>query len=397
MNRFFLVILLFSMFYFADAQQSVNKEIATIDVEPLTKTSVKPIKYIKTKAGIEVEFEDESNAFPKIISVNRPDVAEKINLMLQISYLSQVPGKYKDNDPYYYSDNNGECGRTVFLGYSIITVANKILKVELNSERTNCTGVGSANENKLDYFDLTTGNKIVFDDLFNKDHLAALKAGVINSFKQQLDNYEKDIKDKLKTSSEENDQEIFHGQLELYSQCKKYTSIGNFNNYVFKVLDGEIKIARNECWSNEFERGIDEYASPTFILKLSDYTSKLSAYGKYILGYSEVYAPPQILESKILRGLIADKYPITAVIKRINSDGSLDMYYWYNKVGIPIELHGKLINGVLTLVENDYHSETEKRWIPKANISAKVTNTKIEGFWENYKTKEKLKFTIEVN
>lgn len=386
-----------SIFSFAYAQQSINKEVAVIDVEPLTKTSVKPIKYIKTKTGIEVEFEDESNAFPKIISVNRPDVAEKINLMLQISYLSQVPGKYKDNDPYYYTDNNDECGRTVFLGYSIITVTNKILKVELNGERTNCTGVGFANENKLEYFDLITGNKIVFDDLFVKDHLATLKAEVINSFKQQFDNYERNIKDKLKTSSEKNDQEIYQGQLELYSQCKKYTSVESFSNYVFKVSKGEIKIVRNEWWSNEFERGVDEYASPSFIFILSDYASKLSEYGKYVMGYSEVYSPTRILESKILRGMIADKYPITAVIKRINRDGSLDMYYWYNKVGIPIELHGKLINGVVTLIENDYHNETEHRWIPKANISAKVTNTKIEGSWENYKTKEKLKLTLDVN
>jgi hypothetical protein len=386
-----------SFFAFAYGQQSISKEIADIDVEPLSKTSAKPIKYIKTKTGIEVEFEDESNAFPIIISVNRPDVAEKINLMLQVSYLSQVPGIYKDNDPYFYSDNNGECGQNVFLGYSIITVTNKIIEAELNSEKTYCTGIGSANENMIEYFDLVTGNKIVFDDLFNKDHLTNLKAEAINSFKQQFDNYEKDIKYKLKTSSEENDQEIYQGQLELYSQCKKYTSIESFNNYEFLLSKGEIKIVRNNCWSNEFERGIDEYASPSFIFKLSDYTSTLSEYGKYIMGYSEVYSPTRILESKILKGLIADKYPITAVIKRVYNDGSLDMYYWYNKVGIPIELHGKLINGVLTLVENDYHNETEHRWIPKANISAKVTNTKIEGFWENYKTKEKLKFKLDVN
>lgn len=397
MNRSFLVTLLISIFSYAHAQQLTNREIAVIDVEPLIKTAAKPIKYNKGDLGIEVEYEDESTAFPKIKSANRPDVAAKINLMLQISHLSQVPGKYKDDSPYFYSTNNGECGRKIFLSYSITTITSKILQIEINSERTYCTGVGSANETSIEYFDLTTGNKIVFDDLFNKENIGSLKAEVINSFKQQFENNVDDINEKIKLSNEKFDKDFYKEQLALYSKCKEYTSIEDFKNFVFMISKGEIKIIRNECWGNESERSVDEYASPSFQLNINSCSSKLSEYGKFILGYSNVYLPTTNLENKILKGMIADKYPISAVIKQIYSDGSLSMYYWYDKVGVPIELHGKLINGLLTLVENDYHSETEHRWIPKANISAQVNNTKIEGFWVNYKTKEKLKFTLDVN
>jgi hypothetical protein len=414
MRKIFFVIIIALFFLGFKTEKKLISTKAIIDVVSIKKTKVKPMTYIKNDSVIFIEFEGACGAFPVVLSKNRPDVAEKINLMLQITHLSQVPGKYKGNDPFFISNNGFECGYTNFLGYSITHISENIIEITINYEQVYCTGVGFANHSYIEQYDLRTGNKILFSDLFTKNGLDSIKEEVINSFRSQFDGYLSEITKLLKKKSrDESDIKRLNDQLKLYNECKDNTIPEYFNENEFIFSKEGITITRNYCWGNDAERGIDEYSLPTFFLKYKNYTSQLSDYGKYVLGFSEKYSPVTNFENKILRGLIANKYPIKAIFEKIYNDGSTTMKYWSDKAGIPIELFGDFKNNELSLVEYEGVDEEQqgeiptqftdkrkyekgKRWLPGANISAAFVDNKIEGSWTNTWTNEKLDFYLEI-
>jgi hypothetical protein len=397
MARLFFLVMWLPVFQILYAENYGNPESAIIDVVPLKECSEKPVKYVKNDSLFVLKYEEGKGAFPVIKSKNRPEVAEKINLMLQYTYLQQIPGHYENDDPFSISNNDYKCGQTTFLGYEVSCFSENILKVDINIEQNYCTGVGFDNQTQTQHYDLLTGDKIDVEDLFSKDGLASIKLEVLNLLKSKLQQHLSKIKKKIiekKYAKFENSKRL-NDQLALYVDCKANMSLQAFSDNInFIFLKDGIKFTRRHCWENESGRSMDEYETPSCFIKYKEHILKMSAYGKYISGYSKTPSLSTNINGKILKGTIDGKHSIQGIFNGGNSDGSLSMSYWYDSLKIPISLDGSLKNDTLKLVENDFYSEVEHRWIPKADLRLKVGNQNIEGFWINYKTKQKLKFTL---
>jgi len=329
--------------------------------------------------------------FPFIISNSNPLASEKINTYLNVDLLEIVPGSFK-KCPFekVMYDSANCCAHTDFENYSININSKTILSISINGETT---GAYSENANWNYNFNAITGDLIYPDELFTEAGYSKIKKQLISKRKAIVTEFLKGLNAQFISKKFEIDEERANDQKSIYEDCLQYIDDNDFIYGQFLIHKNFIVFTRERC-SNHGMRAVDDLGEFSDTLKISEISNLLSRYGKALLFVDTKECQnikPPISNTKILKGFINDKIPITCIFYRPYDDRSISIKYWYDKNKSVIEWRGTFRNkSKLNLIEDDYFDKKQDKWILKALINADVTADSIKGTWTNQKNGKKL-------
>ena len=329
--------------------------------------------------------------FPFIISNSNPLASEKINTYFNVDLLEIVPGSFK-KCPFekVMYDSANCCAHTDFENYSININSKTILSISINGETT---GAYSENANWNYNFNAITGDLIYPDELFTEAGYSKIKKQLISKRKAIVTEFLKGLNAQFISKKFEIDEERANDQKSIYEDCLQYIDDNDFIYGQFLIHKNFIVFTRERC-SNHGMRAVDDLGEFSDTLKISEISNLLSRYGKALLFEDTKECQnikPPISNTKILKGFINDKIPITCIFYRPYDDRSISIKYWYDKNKSVIEWRGTFRNkSKLNLIEDDYFDKKQDKWILKALINADVTADSIKGTWTNQKNGKKL-------
>jgi hypothetical protein len=329
----------------------------------------------------------EENIFPEVKCATKPRIEEKLNLFLQLEYLSHLPGKFVKNpfEDATYSSNRS--GITSLFDWKVNKKTGNVLSLTISGEST---GAYSENFDNYENFDLRNGNSIALFEVFAKNRSDELAKKLNLVVKKTIANFLKEIKPSKNKKISKVDEETFADQVLLYKSCLEGVLDYKLDYYKFYFTKTGITFVRGRC-SNHAMRAIDDLDSYFVHIPYKEIDSFLTTYGRDLIHNKSENSNTNSPEGKIFKGKINNKYPITALIKKINEDGSLEMNYWYNKVNKPIEWSGNFTKNHFSMSEIDSENNSTI-----ATIEADfINNKKIIGTWTNDSTKEVLKLELE--
>jgi len=334
----------------------------------------------------------DKNKFP-VVSLSRNETVEsKINTFLQLEQLEHLPGMFKKNpfEKITYGHDDGTGGSVNFYDYSSNATISNILSLTLNGE---ATGAYSEHFDYYYNFDLRTGNKILMQQLFTEEGLNKLTQILNQQVKNEIDDYLIEIQknaDTQKLIAE--DSEALNDEVGMYEECLNDVMNYKPEYYSFYFTVDSIVFERERC-SNHAMRALDDLDKFDISIAFKDLKPYLSSYGESLLSNSMEHIQTPSPEGKMYKGFINGKYPLHAMISRIEEDGSFSMLYWYDKTKTPIEWTGSFNDPGFSMVEYEEHGDSN---IKIAEITAKwIDNNRIAGTWTNSKTNEVLKLELE--
>lgn len=328
----------------------------------------------------------EDNKFPVVKSPEHLKIAEKINTFLQMRYLDHVPGIFKKH-PFENVMYEPDAKRSYvsFFEWTPLKTPKNLLSIEISGEST-----GAYPESFINYenFDLQTGDQILLSNLFTKAGTLAMEKILNRRIKKEISDYIVDIKaaikENKKTTSDDTD------QLDMYNECLDGIENNNMEYYSFFLGKDSITFVRGRC-SNHALRALDDLDTFHERFSYKQIDSYLSVLGKKILYGSTDEKLTTIPDARIFKGNIDKKYPITLLVERIYSDGSLSARYWYDKYKQPIALSGKYVNGHFKFSEEAEADPSADAVGVKAEITADwLNNKRIVGTWRDIHTNKVL-------
>jgi len=332
-----------------------------------------------------------SGEFPFIISDSNPLAAEKINTYLNVDLLEIVPGSFKKCPFERVMSNSGSfSANTDFEEYSININSKTILSISIKGETS-----GAYPENaSWDYnFNAITGDVIFPDELFTEAGYLKIKKQLISKRKAKVTTFLKELSAQFKSKKFEVDEERANDQKSIYENCLQYIGDDDFLYGQFSIHRDFIVFTRERC-SNHAMRAADDLGEFSDTLKIAEISNLLSRYGKALLFKDTkecLNIKPPIYNTKILKGFINDKIPITCIFYKPYDDESIRLKYWYDKNKSIIDWRGTFKNkSKLNLIEEDYFDKKQDKWILRALIKADVTADLIKGTWTNQKDGKKL-------
>lgn len=326
----------------------------------------------------------ENYNFPAVSFVVKPNVEKKINTFLQVNELEFIPDSGKNPFELASTATNSYRNFVYFLGWKKLETPKNILSLEMEGEAS-----GAYSEHFVNYknFDLRTGNFINLKDLFEPESIPSVQKLVNEKITKEITDYIDEVK---KNRNSEDDKEV----IRMYEECLEYVKDGSLEYVEFFFGQDKITVVRGRC-SNHAMRALDDLDEYFVELPFSQIEKYWSSYSKNLLSKTDKPVRQNTIENKLYKGTIDGKYPVTLFIKELYEDGSFSAFYWYNKNKKLIEWSGNFKNNHISIIENDYHSEELKKWIPRAYIEAEVNGKKISGTWQDYKTKKYLKLELE--
>jgi len=330
------------------------------------------------------------NKFPEIHYNKNLRVEEKINTSLQLEYLEHLPNVFKSNpfEKVMYDEKNC-CSYVSFYEWKKNTTPKNILSIVINGE-----GSGAYPEEFECYnnFDLRTGNQILLTNIFTKKGKEEIAKTLNQKIKNSIQKFLYEIKDSIKNNNLDKDEkERIEEQITMYEDCIQNVDDNNLEYAEYYFEKDSLIFIRGRC-SNHAMRAIDDLYTFKNSFSYKELEKDLSIYGKNLINGSSENKISVNPETKFYKGKINNKYAITATITNIDSDNVVEMYYWYDKVKIPIEWSGKFKNMHFSLTE--YNQDFIKE-MPLAIIEAQLIDNKIIGTWKNNETKEVLKLELE--
>ena len=332
-----------------------------------------------------------SGEFPFIISNSNPLASEKINTYLNVDLLEIVPGSFK-KCPFekVMADASNCCAYTDFEEYSININSKTILSISISGETS---GAYPENANWDYNFNAITGDIIYPDELFTEAGYSKIKKQLISKRKAIVTKFLKELNAQFKSKKFEVDEERANDQKFIYEDCLQYIDDDDFTFGRFSIHKDFVVFTRERC-SNHAMRAVDDLGEFSDTLKIAEISNLLSRYGKALLFENTkecLNIKPLISNTKILKGFINDKIPITCIFSRPYDDESIRLKYWYDKNKFIIEWRGTFKNkSTLDLAEDDYFDKKQDKWILRALINAYVTADSIKGTWTNQKDGKKL-------
>lgn len=329
----------------------------------------------------------EESIFPEVFYAKKPKIAEKLNTFLQVEYLSHLPGKFVKNPFENATYSSNRSGITSLFDWKVNKKAGNILSLTISGESTGAYSEGFEN---YENFDLRNGNSIKMRDVFAKNRSDELVKKLNLVVKNTIANFLKGIKPTKNKKISKFDEETFADQVSLYESCLEGVLDYKLEYYKFYFTKTGVTFVRERC-SNHAMRAIDDLDSYFVNISYKLINNYLTVYGRNLINNKSENSNTNSPEGKIFKGNINNKYPITAMIKNVYDDGSLEMKYWYNKVKEPIEWSGNFKNNHFSMSEYNVGNN-----IPIATIEADfIENKKIIGTWTNESTKEVLKLELE--
>lgn len=251
--------------------------------------------------------------FPFIISNSNPLASEKINTYLNVDLLLIVPGSFKKCPFERVMSNSGSfSANTDFEEYSININSKTILSLSIKGETTAAYPQNAS----WDYnFNAITGDVIYPDELFTEAGYLKIKKQLISKRKAKVTKFLKELNAQFISKKFEVDEERANDQKSIYEDCLQYISDDDFRYGQFTIHKDFIVFSR-ECCSNHAMSALDDLGEFSDTLKIAEISNLLSKYGKALLFENTKECQsikPPISNTKILKGFINDKIPITCI------------------------------------------------------------------------------------
>ena len=279
----------------------------------------------------------DDNHFPVVRIPGNPVAEDKINMLLQLENLEHLPGVFKTHAFENVVGNEDNPIPIVhFYEYQRNAAPSNILSLVLVGEST-----GAYSEGFESYynFDLRTGNKIVYNDFIAEDKIPELTKRLNTKVKNTINQH---LKQLFSPSSfdqlSKEDKEFYKEQAMIYEDCLSGIDENTLEYYDFSFKKDSITFIRGRC-SNHAMRAMDDLDRFYLTYAFKDIKEYLSEDGKNLISGSVNFPLSKSPDARFYKGKIG-KYPITAFISKIYSDGSLNMMYWYDQHKTPIKWGG---------------------------------------------------------
>ncbi|MBS9779600.1 MAG: hypothetical protein KGV51_03140 [Moraxellaceae bacterium] len=325
----------------------------------------------------------EGKVFPKVSYAKNPKIADKINTFLQITLLKNVPNS--SQNPFKNVQNmSWTSGHTGFYQWQRYQSPNNILSMKIVGIYT---GAG-LNDFELIYnFDLRNGKLIDIKDVINKQGLDFVVKTANNNMGKKITDFintNKNIKNGL--SSDER-----KAQIDMYQKCLLWINQQETHWFKHSFTKEGITFVGSRC-SDHSSLPLDELGEfniPISYQKLKPY---LTQYGKSLIFNSPKNIQTRNLNSKIYQGKIGN-YPIHLFVEKITDSGEVFAYYWYDKHKKMIDVRGGFYKNHFSL-ENKSYNEKLDEFIKQETIELDLYGNKLTGFWQDAKSKKKLKVEL---
>ncbi|QIY92379.1 hypothetical protein [Chryseobacterium gallinarum] len=323
----------------------------------------------------------ENFVFPVISYPDRPEVENKINTFLQVKELEYIPGTGGDPSKLVSTGTTSYSNYIYYYDWEKLETPKDILSIGIHGE-----AIGAYPEEFADWknFDLRTGNYINAEALFQKSTAKTVADLIQKRIKKRVDDFLVTLK------SEKNPSEEIQDQIDLYEGCFMDYTLNGIRYFFGK---DKLTFVAGRC-SNHAMRALDDLGSHELEFTYKELEKYWSPYGKNLISGSETIGQTGP-GNKLYKGKINGKYPITVLFNEINEDNSFSAVYWYDKNKKLIHWRGKFAQDHFSIIEDDYHSEELKAWIPRALVEADVKGDKIIGTWQDYRTKKYLTLELE--
>jgi hypothetical protein len=231
-------------------------------------------------------------------------------------------------------------------------------------------------------------------DLFTEEGSDKLVQILNQNVKKEIEDYLIEIQKPADTQKlKDEDGEALDDEVGMYEECLGNVMGYSLEYYSFFFNNDSVTFERERC-SNHAMRALDDLDKFDITISFKDLKEYLSPYGESLLNNDMDNLQTSSPEGKMYKGSIDGKYPIHALISRIEGDGSFSMLYWYDKTRIPIEWTGSFNEATFSMLEYEEHDDNRAE---TAEINAKwIDNNKIIGTWTNSKTRQALKLELEL-
>jgi hypothetical protein len=294
--------------------------------------------------SIEVISIDKAVSFPIITSNSRPEVAARINDLLQYTYFDTLFTKKTIKAVVADQISNPELHHHLD-GWTLMEIINhqqneRYLKLDF---QLGYQGAYDSNWTETFFFDLKNGLRLEVPSFFSIEGFYDF----LN--KNWLDGCFEQVEEAHACET---------GERQLEGEC--YTSCFDFEE--FYIRDGSLVLTTNDCYPHVLQN-----CNPIFekAFSLSSISPYFSGYGRYLLlGEQNDKSLPR---SFFLSGKLDDKYHIRMALEQDVDDASKwHGYYFYEKHKKKIKLEGILKGNIMTLKEyldnNFFNGEFRLEW-----------------------------------
>lgn len=276
---------------------------------------------------------DMISSFPVVYSETNPEAAKNINTVLHYRSLEKV---FQEDDVSRFSavfPPEGEIHGASEFSYDIIANNEHYFSVAIESAYT---GAYSEYFTLFYNFDAQTGQPIYLNDLFSEAAVEDLTEWVANA-----------VSTRIKTFMDSIDMDDPEGygpeQYDMYAECLSYYEEPTpLSDEYFFLTDSTITFVKGRC-SNHMMAALDDLWEFYESFPVDELENIMSDNGLALMHGTERQIEPYIIPSgKVLKGAMGGKYPITLILRNtyLNHYSGI---YWYDKIGKPISLYGKLI------------------------------------------------------
>ncbi|MCI3937759.1 hypothetical protein MQX03_11140 [Chryseobacterium aahli] len=321
------------------------------------------------------------SVFPLVSITNNKKAEEKINTFLQVSHLENIPNSKKN--PFVYTESEkliyGEPMH--FYEWKKLNTPKNILSLSILGESIDGTPIKF---NLYKNFDARTGNLISNTDLFQENSVSTVEKLIESKIKKKIDDFLKEI------TAKKNPDKNTKLQIEIYETCIT-DNILMYLDYYFE--NQSITFMAPRCANNLPNLDI----LGTFYISFSnkELESYFSEYAKNLLSNNENAIPTKNLNYKLYKGKIEGKNPITFLFSTINEDGSFSAIYWTDDEKKLNTWDGNFTGNHISIIEKDSFDDKTRKWITKSTIEMDLTQNKMSGTWQDFKTKKYLKIELE--
>lgn len=323
----------------------------------------------------------EETTFPLVSYAENPLVEKKINTFLQVKELEYIPGTGGNPFKLVSTGNTSYSNYIFYYDWEKLETPRNILSIGINGEAS-----GAYPEEFADWknFDLRTGNYIDAEDLFQTGAAKTMAGLIQKKVRKRVNDF------LVKLKSKKNPSEEVLDQIGLYEDCFMDYTLNGIRYFFGK---DRLTFVAGRC-SNHAMRALDDLGSHELEFTYKELEKYWSPYGKNLISGSEKVDKTGP-GNKLFKGKIDGKYPITVLLNEINEDGSFSATYWYDKNKKAINWRGEFVHDHFSIIEDDYHDEELKEWIPRALVEADWKGNKIIGTWQDHKTKKYLTLELE--
>ncbi|WP_152218918.1 hypothetical protein [Pseudomonas sp. SCB32] len=276
-------------------------------------------------------------SFPRL--TDPTPAAQNINTWLQATSLQKLPGHYRKVafEDIWPQEDDGWQGITS-LDYTVTSNEPGFLSLSIGSEYM----AAYPSQNTQSYnFDARSGQPILLRDLFSADGLQWLRQQASQQRTQRIEDFlagktvGKDIH--LRSDPEE-----AQAQQQIYQECLPYVRKDDLAHNEVQLGKDSLTLVGVHC-APHVSQALDDLWDHSNAWRYDSLGGQLSNYGRCLLidqrtDCARDGAPPS---AGIWRGSLDGRFPITLVLEREESDGSVSGSYFYDKYARYIELDGQ--------------------------------------------------------